>query len=94
MRPTRPPVKGGERPREPLSDPGLEDWGAPSIQKRIGTSKKGLQGGPELATEIHAASLMAIEVETSAERAYLGQLASDIGLTWEATRRIEQLVGL
>jgi len=52
------------------------------------------RGQPELAAQIYAASLMAIEVDTSAEKAYLEKLASGLGLTSEVTRRIEQMVGL
>ena len=52
------------------------------------------EGHPNLAAEIYAASLMAIEVDTSAEQAYLGKLASGLGLTAEVTRRIQQMVGL
>ena len=52
------------------------------------------EGHPNLAAELYAASLMAIEVDTSAEKAYLGKLASGLGLTPEVTRRIEEMVGL
>jgi uncharacterized membrane protein YebE (DUF533 family) len=52
------------------------------------------EGHPNLAAELYAASLMAIEVDTSAEKAYLGKLASGLGLSSEVTRRIEQMVGL
>jgi len=51
-------------------------------------------GHPNLAAELYAASLMAIEVDTSAEQAYLGKLASGLGLTPQVTRRIQQMVGL
>jgi uncharacterized membrane protein YebE (DUF533 family) len=51
-------------------------------------------GQPELAAQLYAASLMAIEVDTPAEKAYLGKLASGLNLTPEVTRRIEQMVGL
>jgi uncharacterized membrane protein YebE (DUF533 family) len=54
----------------------------------------GAKGQPELGAQIYAASLMAIEVDTPAEKAYLGQLASGLGLTPEVTRRIDQMVGL
>jgi len=52
------------------------------------------KGRPELSGQIYAASLMAIEVDTLAEKAYLEQPASGLGLTPEVTRRIEQMVGL
>lgn len=47
-----------------------------------------------VAAQIYAASLMAIEVDTSAEEAYLEKLASGLGLPAEATWRIEEMVGL
>lgn len=49
---------------------------------------------PELGVEIFAASLMAIEVDTPAEKAYLAELASGLGLSPEVTRKVEQMVGL
>ena len=52
------------------------------------------QDQPELGVEIYAASLLAIEVDTTAERDYLKNLATDLGLTPEVTRNIENLVGL
>ena len=55
---------------------------------------KAAGGHPNLAAELYAASLMAIEVDTSAEKAYLGKLAFGLGLTPEVTGRIEQMVGL
>ena len=66
------------------------------MQKPLETEKliSAVKGQPELAAQIYAASLMAIEVDTPAERAYLGKLASGLNLTPEVTRRIEQMVGL
>ena len=66
------------------------------MQKPLETEKliSAARGQPELAAQIYAASLMAIEVDTSAEKAYLGKLASGLGLNAEVTRRIEQMVGL
>jgi uncharacterized membrane protein YebE (DUF533 family) len=52
------------------------------------------KGHPNLAAELYAASLMAIEVDTPAEQSYLGKLASGLGLTPEVTRRIQEMVGL
>jgi uncharacterized membrane protein YebE (DUF533 family) len=52
------------------------------------------KGHPELAAQIYAASILAIEVDTPAEQAYLGKLASGMGLSPEVTRRIEEMVGL
>lgn len=52
------------------------------------------QGRPELAAQIYAASLLAIEVDTQAEKDYLDQLAQGLGLTPEITRHIQEMVGL
>jgi len=52
------------------------------------------KGQPELAAELYAASLMAIEVDTTAEKAYLQELAGGMGLSPEVTRQIDQMVGL
>jgi uncharacterized membrane protein YebE (DUF533 family) len=52
------------------------------------------EGHSNLAAELYAASLMAIEVDTQAERAYLAKLASSLGLTPQVTGRIQQMVGL
>lgn len=66
------------------------------MQKPLETEKliSAARGQPELAAQIYAASLMAIEVDTSAEKDYLGKLASGLRLNAEVTRRIEQMVGL
>lgn len=52
------------------------------------------RGRAELAAQIYAASLMAIEVDTSAEKEYLRELAFGLGLGQEVIRRVEQMVGL
>jgi uncharacterized membrane protein YebE (DUF533 family) len=52
------------------------------------------RGRPELAAQMYAASLMAIEVDTPAERAYLQQLAGGFGLDARVVQRIEAMVGL
>jgi uncharacterized membrane protein YebE (DUF533 family) len=43
---------------------------------------------------MYAASLLAIEVDTQAEKDYLDQLAAGMGLTPQVTEHIQQLVGL
>lgn len=60
------------------------------IQALIGAAK----GHPTLATQIYAASLLAIEVDTPAEKNYLDQLATGLGLNPEVTQRIKEMVGL
>jgi uncharacterized membrane protein YebE (DUF533 family) len=52
------------------------------------------EGHPNLAAQLYAASLMAIEVDTPAEKAYLANLASGLGLAPTVTQRIEEMVGL
>lgn len=51
-------------------------------------------GQPALAAQIYAASLLAIEVDTPAEKEYLDQLAMDLSLTPDVTQRIKEMVGL
>jgi len=52
------------------------------------------KGQPELAAEMYGASLLAIEVDTPAEKRYLDQLAAGLGLRPDVTRRIHDIVGL
>lgn len=52
------------------------------------------KGQRELAAQMYAASLLAIEVDTQAEKNYLDQFASGLGLMPEVTGRIQQMVGL
>ena len=49
---------------------------------------------PQLAAQIYAASLLAIEVDTPAERHYMQQLAGRLGIPPEVTSRLEKTVGL
>ncbi len=48
------------------------------------------QGRPEIAAQIYAASLLAIQVDTPAEEEYMRQLASGLGLAPEVVSYIEQ----
>jgi uncharacterized membrane protein YebE (DUF533 family) len=52
------------------------------------------KGRPALAAQVYAASLLAIEVDTPAEKKYLDQLAVGLGLQPEVTQRIHDMVGL
>ena len=52
------------------------------------------KGKPELAAQLYAASLLAIEVDTPAEKEYLAQLASSLGLNTAVTQNLHQAVGL
>ena len=51
-------------------------------------------GRQELAAQMYAASLMAIEVDTPAERNYMQQLARGLGLTSGTVQRLEMMVGM
>lgn len=53
-----------------------------------------VRGRRELAAQMYAASLMAIEVDTPAERAYLQQLAAGLGLDAQVVLQIEGMVGV
>ena len=66
------------------------------MQKPMETEKlvAAVQGQPELAAEMYGASLLAIEVDTPAEKSYLDQLAAGLNLHPEVTQRIKQAVGL
>lgn len=50
--------------------------------------------GPEEAVEVYAASLLAIEVDTEAERRYLGQLGRSLGLDAATVGEIHRALGV
>lgn len=50
-----------------------------------------VKGRPELAAEVYSASIMAINVDTDAERKYLAKLGKAMGLSNEIMQNIEQL---
>jgi uncharacterized membrane protein YebE (DUF533 family) len=52
------------------------------------------KGKPELAAELYGASLLAIEVDTPAEKQYLSQLAQGLGLEPAVVQSLHQSVGL
>jgi uncharacterized membrane protein YebE (DUF533 family) len=78
------------------ADSDAQQWVAGHLQTPMETETLlgAAEGKPELAAEIYAASLMAIEVDTQAEKAYLSQLATGLGLPSGVTRRIEEMVGM
>ncbi len=53
-----------------------------------------VRGRPDMAAQIYSASLMAIEVDTEAERRYLDNLARAMGLSQRVVQNIEQLAGM
>jgi uncharacterized membrane protein YebE (DUF533 family) len=64
----------------------LEEMRRPAdLDRLIGEARD-----PEVAVEVYAASLLAIEVDTPAEREYLRRLAQDLHLTPATVRRIHQ----
>ncbi len=52
-----------------------------------------VKGRPDLAAQVYSASLMAIEVDTDAERRYLDKLAKAMGLNASVVQNIQQLTG-
>ncbi len=52
------------------------------------------KGRPTLAAQVYAASLLAIEVDTPAEKKYLDQLAAGLGLDNQVTQKIKTMVGM
>ncbi|MGW8194127.1 MAG: tellurite resistance TerB family protein [Desulforhopalus sp.] len=52
------------------------------------------EGRPQLAAQIYTASLLAIEVDTEAEKQYMQQLASGLGLNRQVTGNIESFLGM
>jgi uncharacterized membrane protein YebE (DUF533 family) len=52
------------------------------------------KGRPQLAAQIYAASLLAIEVDTPAERHYMQKLADNLDLPPEIASHIEKAVGI
>lgn len=49
---------------------------------------------PEMAAQVYAASLLAIEMDTAAEQRYMQQLASGLGLHPQVTAHIERTLGV
>lgn len=52
------------------------------------------RGQSDIAAQIYAASLLAIEVDTQAEQQYMQQLATGLGLNPQVTAHIERALGL
>ncbi|MGD9018544.1 MAG: tellurite resistance TerB family protein, partial [Desulfobacterales bacterium] len=52
------------------------------------------RGNPQLGAELYAASLLAIEVDTPAERQYLENLARDLGLGRDVAASLEETLGI
>ncbi len=55
---------------------------------------KAVNGDPQIAAQVYIASLLAIEVDTRAEQAYMQQLANGLGLPQQAVSNIEMAMGM
>ena len=53
-----------------------------------------VRGRPDMAAQVYSASLMAIDVDTEAERRYLDNLARVMGLSQRVVQNIQQLAGM
>jgi len=82
--------------QESGADPQALEFLAAEMKKPMETAKlvEAARGNLELAAQIYSASLLAIEVDTPAEKQYLEELASALGLEPEITQRIHQEFGL
>jgi len=82
--------------QESGADPEAREFLMAEMQKPMETEKlvAAAKGKPELAAQLYGASLLAIEVDTPAEKEYLEKLAAALGLEPEVTQRIHQTVGL
>jgi hypothetical protein len=69
-------------------------WARFSPRRSAADPAPAVRGQPTLAAQIYAASLLAIEVDTPAEKKYLDQLEAGLGLQPEVTQRIKDMVGL
>jgi uncharacterized membrane protein YebE (DUF533 family) len=83
-----------------LKEAGIDEEGQRYVTDQMQTPAEtdqliaAAQGEPQLAAQIYAASLLAIEVDTQAERDYLNQLAGGMGLSAQVVSRIEEMAGL
>ncbi len=69
----------------------LTEAKSPGNLKAVAASAR---GDIELAAQVYAASLLAIEVDTEAERSYLKKLAAELGLSPRVTAHVEQTLGV
>ncbi|MCG6906271.1 MAG: tellurite resistance TerB family protein, partial [Desulfobacteraceae bacterium] len=66
------------------------------MQKAMNTDAlvKAAAGRPGLGAQLYAASLLAVEVDTPAERAYLDDLGKRLGLNAETISALEETIGM
>ena len=83
-----------------LGDAGLDqqtrDFVLAEMNKPINTEElvAAAKGNPQLAAQLYAASLLAIEVDTPGERAYLENFAKSLGLVPQAVSNLENTLGV
>ncbi len=93
------------RKRSRKSSGNCEDDGLTSEEKSFFTSEaqkpldlqgviNSAAGNPEMAAQIYAASLLAIEVDTAAEQRYMEELARGLGLPKQSVDFIEMTLGV
>jgi uncharacterized membrane protein YebE (DUF533 family) len=78
------------------ADPQSLEFLAAEMKKPMETAElvAAARGHPELAAQLYSASLLAIEVDTPAEKQYLEELAAALGLEPEVVQRLHQEFGL
>jgi uncharacterized membrane protein YebE (DUF533 family) len=78
------------------ADPEGREFLTAEMRKPMQTAElvEAARGNPELAAQLYGASLLAIEVDTPAEKQYLAELAAGLGLGAEVTARIQQALGV
>lgn len=81
--------------RESGMDEGSQAWVMAELSKPLDVDAFAAEiPDPEAAAEVYAASLLAIEVDTQAERRYLSRLAQASGLDPAVAQFIEQTMGV
>jgi uncharacterized membrane protein YebE (DUF533 family) len=81
--------------KESGMDGGAREWVMAELSKPLDLDAFVAEiPGPEAAAQVYAASLLAIEVDTDAERAYLHQLAQRSGLSPAVVQYINQTMGV
>ena len=58
----------------------------------VGPMIEAVRGNPELAAQVYAASLLAVEVDTAAENRYLDELQRALGISPQVAEHIEQQI--
>ncbi len=83
-----------------LQEDGIDENERRQLQKEIQSPfdlpglVRAVGNNPQLAAQVYIASLLAIEVDTDAERRYMQQLANDLGLSDQAVSHIKMAMGI